>query len=115
MSLLHEAMEQFIIMNKSSVNDGYGGVTTVWTEGATINGALVHDSSNQALIAQAMGVTSVYTLTTDKSVVLWFHDVIKRVSDNSIFRVTTNGKDEKTPESATINMRQVKLESWKIT
>ena len=115
MSLLQEAMESFVIMNKQAVNDGYGGVTTVWTEGATIQGALVHNSSTQALIAQAIGVTSAYTLTTSKAVVLWFHDVVKRVSDGSVYRVTSNGRDEKTPDSATLNMRQVTVEEWKLS
>lgn len=114
MSLLDEAYEPFIIMNKSTVDDGYGGVTTVWTEGATIQGALVHDSTTQALIAQSMGVTSLYTLTTSKSIVLWYHDVLKRVSDNKIFRVTSNGEDEKTPNSATLDMRQVTMEAWQL-
>lgn len=114
MSLLQEAYEDFIIMNKKTVEDGYGGYDTLWTDGATFKGALVHDSSTQAMIAQAMGITSTYTLTTPKNVVLWFHDVVKRKSDSSIFRVTSNGEDEKTPNSATLNMRQVKLEAWKL-
>lgn len=112
MSLLQEAMESFVIMNKQAVNDGYGGVTTVWTEGATFKGAIVHDTSSQALIAQSLGVTSMYTLTTRKSLILEFHDVVKRVSDGAIFRVTTNGKDEATPQSAGLDMRQVKMEAW---
>lgn len=114
MSLLDEAYEPFIIMNKISQNDGYGGVTTVWEEGATIQGALVLESSTTAQIAQALGVTSVYTLTTPKDVELWFHDVIKRDSNGEYFRVTSDGHDKKTPNSATLNMRQVTLEAFKL-
>lgn len=114
MSLLQEAYEPFIIMNKISQDDGYGGVITVWEEGATIQGALVHESTTQAMIAQAMGVTSLYKLTTTKSVMLWYHDVLKRVSDGMIFRVTSNGRDEKTPGSAGLDMRQVALEEWQL-
>lgn len=112
MSLLSQAMESFTIMNSLTVNDGYGGVTRTWSEGATFQGALVHDSTTQALMAQALGVTSMYTLTTSRNVVLRFHDVVKRNSDGSVFRVTTNGNDEYTPQTATLDMRQVKMEAW---
>jgi hypothetical protein len=67
----------------------------------------------QARIAEAQGVKSLYTITTTKNVNLQFHDVFKRVSDNKIFRVTSDGDDNKTPASASLNMRQVTAEEFK--
>lgn len=115
MSLLDEAMEDFTIIDKTTINDGYGGFTEAWTEGATIQGAIVFDSSIEAKIAQKQGVTSVYTLTTAKNVILQYHQVVKRVSDGKIFRVTSDGDDKFTPKSANLNMRQVSAEEWKLT
>ena len=115
MSLLDEAMEEFKIMNKSKVSDGYGGYVTTWTEGAGINAAAVLDQSVEALTAQAQGVTGIYTITTKKSLTLEYHDVIKRVSDGKIFRITSDGDDAKTPNSASINMRQVRAEEWSLS
>lgn len=115
MSLLDEAFESYIIMNKISVNDGYGGTKTTWEEGAKIQGAMVFDSSISARIAGAQGVSSVYTLTTRRSVVLQFHDVIRRVRDGKIFRVTSDGDDSYTPQSAGLDMRQVACEEWRLT
>lgn len=114
MSLLDEAMESFVIMNKISVPDGYGGRKVTWTEGAEIKGALVFDSSMQARIAMAQGVTSVYTLVTKKSLILDYHDVLKRISDGKILRVTSDGDDLKTPNSASLDMRNVTCEEWKL-
>lgn len=114
MSLLDEAMETFVIMNKISVPDGYGGRKVTWTEGAEIKGALVFDSSMQARIAMAQGVTSVYTLVTKKSLILDYHDVLKRISDGKILRVTSDGDDLKTPSSASLDMRNVTCEEWKL-
>jgi len=114
MSLLDEAMESFVIMNKISVPDGYGGRKVTWTEGAEIKGALVFDSSMQARIAMAQGVTSVYTLVTKKSLMLDYHDVLKRLSDGKILRVTSDGDDLKTPSSASLDMRNVTCEEWKL-
>ncbi len=114
MSLLDEAMESFVIMNKVSVPDGYGGRIVTWTEGAEIKGALAFNSSMQAQIAMANGVTSVYTLVTKKSLMLEYHEVLKRVSDGKILRVTSDGDDLRTPDSASLDMRNVTCEEWKL-
>ena len=51
MSLLEQAYENFILMNKIRRPDGYGGTDTVWEDGPTIKGALVMEDSTTALIA----------------------------------------------------------------
>ena len=112
MSLLSEAFTDFTIINKVVVEDGYGGIETRWVDGATIQGAIPFDSSTEVKIAQAMGVTSVYTLTVRKAVVLDYHTVIRRASDGKIFRITSDSDDKKTPESATLDMRQYDAEAW---
>jgi len=114
MSLLENAYEDFAIINKSVVDDGYGGTTTVWTDGATIKGAMVFDNSTQMKVAQAMGVTSAYTFTVKKNVELDYHTVVRRESDKKIFRLTSNSDDKKTPEEAALDMRQYTAEEWKI-
>lgn len=112
MSLLESAYEDFTILNKSIVDDGYGGVTTEWSDGATIQGAIVFDNSTQMKIAQEMGVTSAYTLTVKKSMLLDYHTVLRRESDKKIFRLTSDSDDKRTPESAYLNMRQYSAEEW---
>ena len=112
MSLLENAYEDFTILNKTIVDDGYGGTTTAWTDGITIKGAIVFDNSTQMKIAQAMGVTSSYTLTVKKNVVLDYHTVIRRESDKKIFRLTSDSDDKNTPEEAALNMRQYSAEEW---
>lgn len=112
MSLLSEAMEACVILDKSTTADGYGGVNTTWVEGAPFNAALVLDTSLQAKVAEKQGVTGLYTVTTEKSIVLQYHDVFMRKSDNKIFRVTSDGDDKRTPASAMLNMRQVSAEEF---
>lgn len=115
MSLLDEAYEDFTVINKIIVDDGYGGTTTVWSDGAKIKGAIVFDSSTQMKVAQAMGVTSAYTLTVRKSTELDYHTVLRRESDKKIFRLTSNSDDKKTPNSANLDMRQYSAEEWNLT
>ena len=110
MSLLSEQMTTCYIMDKTTEPDGYGGVITTWKEGAEIEAAISYDTSMQARLAEKQGVTSLYTIVTKKSVKFRFHDIIKRASDGVIFRITSNGDDNKTPESAGLNMRVVSAE-----
>ena len=115
MSLLTEAMEKCIIMDKTTTADGYGGYIISWKEGAEFQAAIVLDSSMQARIAEQQGVTALYTITTNKNINLQYHDVLKRSSDGKIFRITSDGDDKHTPASANLNMRQVTAEEWNLT
>lgn len=114
MSLLDDAFEDYTIINKIISPDGYGGTITLWEDGATIKGAMRFDNSMTARIGMTQGVTSVYTFTTRKNIILNNYDVLRRESDGKIFRVTSDGDDSFTPESATLNMRQVSCEEWRL-
>lgn len=115
MSLLSEAMEPFVMIDRITMPDGYGGMDEAWQDGAEISAAAVVDTSMQARTAEKMGVTALYTITTNKNINLRYHDVLRRESDGKIFRVTSDGDDKKTPNSAALNMRQVTAEEWALT
>lgn len=115
MSLLSEAMENCIMLDKRTTADGYGGYITSWIEGAEFQAAIVLDNSIEARIAEKQGVTALYTITTKKAVNLQYHDVFRRLKDGKIFRVTSDGDDNHTPASANLNMRQVSAEEWELT
>ena len=112
MSLLEDAYEDFTVINKSVIDDGYGGTTVVWSDGATIKGAIVFDDSTEMKIAQSMGVTGAYTLTVKKGIELDYHTVLRREKDKKIFRLTSDSDDKKTPPSAYLNMRQYTAEEF---
>lgn len=114
MSLLKEAYEEFTIINKAIVPDGYGGTETVYTDGAKIQGALVLDTAGETRIAQALGATANYTLTVEKQIELDYHTIIRREKDGAYFRLTNDSDDKKTPASATLNMRQYSAERWQL-
>ena len=115
MSLLDEALEEYTILNKTKESDGYGGYIVTWKKGATIQGAMVFNASIETKKAEAMGVSSVYTLTTRKAIILEYHDVLQRSRDKKIFRVTSDGDDAYTPKSAGLDMRQVTCEEWALS
>lgn len=114
MSLLQEAMTDCIMLDPKHVEDGYGGFIITYEESVPFQAALVKDTSMQARIAEKDGVTSLYTVTTEKKITLQFYDVFKRLSDNKIFRITGDSTDKETPNSATLNMKQVSAEEWRL-
>jgi len=114
MSLLTEAYEEAVIIDKTTTEDDRGGVITRYTEGAEISVAFSFDASVSARIAEQDGVLTRYHLTTRKSINLQYHDIIKRRRDGKIFRVTSDGDDNYTPASASLNMRQVEAEEYKL-
>ena len=113
MSLLTQAMETCVFMEKKRKPDGEGGYTTEWYEGAEFEAAITLDSSIQAQIAEAQGVRGIYTVTVKKQVRMDYHDVFKRLSDGETFRVTSKD-DQATPNSANLNARTVRAEEWEV-
>ena len=114
MSLVTNMMEKCRFVDKSRVPDGEGGYTVEWTDGAEFDAAIVRDPTMQARIAEASGVSSVYTVTVGRGVPVDFHDVFRRLRDGAIFRVTSLGSDKQTPEVATFQFQQVFAERWEL-
>lgn len=113
-NLFRNFYEPCALMEKERVSDGEGGWITEWFDGLEFDAAIVLDSSITARVAESEGMASVYTVTTDKTVRLEFHDAFKRLSDGKIFRVTSDRNDKMTPDVASFDFEQVTAESWEL-
>ena len=114
MSLLTQAMEDVVMLEKTRVPDGEGGFTTNWTEGVQFKAAISFDSSMEARTAEKQGVTSLYTVTVPLNAKLEYHDVLKRLRDDKVFRITSDSDDKQTPSSASFQFLQVTAEEWSL-
>ena len=112
MSLLSQSYEDVILLEKRREPDGEGGFVTNWVESIVFKAAITFDTSMESRIAEKQGVSSRYTVTTGKGAKLDYHDVIKRLSDGKIFRITSDGDDKQTPKSASFQFLQVTAEEW---
>ena len=112
MSLLLQAMEDVVMLEKKRVPDGEGGFTTKWADGVQFKAAISFDNSMEARTAEKAGVTSLYTVSVPISVAIEYHDVFKRLSDGKIFRATSDGDDSKTPAMATFQIAQFTAEEF---
>ena len=114
MSLIDEAMTTVVLMEKTRQPDGEGGFITEWVDGVAFEAAITFDTSMESRIAEKQGVTSRYTITTNKNAKLEFHDVIRRLSDGKVFRISSDGDDVQTPDRATFQFLQVEAEEWEL-
>lgn len=112
MSLLDDAKDTCVLLDKITTPDGYGGYYQRYVDGATFTAAFEYMSGVEGLTAQAQGVTSLYNIYTGREINLQYHDVLRRLSDGKLFRVTSDGDDKKTPKSAGLNLRMVSAEEW---
>lgn len=112
MSMLNDAMEPCVLLDKKRKPDGEGGYITEWMDSVEFDAAITFDDSMQARIGAKSGVTSLYTVTLPRGFKLDFHDVFRRLSDGKIFRVTSDGDDKHTPDRASFQVSQVTAEEW---
>lgn len=112
MSLLSQSYEDVVLLEKRREPDGEGGFITNWVESIVFKAVITFDTSMESRIAEKQGVSSRYTVTTNKGATLEYHDVIKRLRDGKIFRVTSDGDDKQTPKSASFQFLQVTAEEW---
>lgn len=107
-------MEDFFVpmcvMDWRSKPDGLGSFVWEWEDGAPFDGGIVLNSSTEMRIAQQDGHKGIYTLTTAIRMPFELGDVVKRISDGALFKVTSDPADEKTPLIAGITGMQVTME-----
>lgn len=101
------------LLERVRTSDGEGGWTTAWADSIPFDAAIVLDSSIGARIAEAEGVTGVYTVTVDRNVSMEFHDAFRRESDGQVFRVTK--VNDPTPGMATFQFNQYQAETWSLS
>lgn len=114
MNMLLDSFEPCVMIDRTTESDGYGGVKTVWKNGAEFEAGINLDDSIQARVGAVQGLTSLYTVITGINVILQYHDVFRRISDNKIFRVTKDNTDKKTPTGASMSLRKVSAEEWSL-
>lgn len=109
-TLLSEFAEMLVIMDRTTVSDGFGGFNVVWKEGAPFTGALTSSQNGTAKIAEAITETKTFKLVTDTAVTLLKDMYFKRISDGTFFRVMRNNTDKLAPDDSPISLRATEAE-----
>lgn len=109
--IMSEWVRTCTLLEKTRVPDGEGGWETRWVDGMEFDAAISHSSTIEARVAESEGMASTYTVWTEKGFTLDFHDVF-RDANGQTYRVTSQGGDEQTPESASFQLEHVSAERW---
>lgn len=108
--LYEEFMEECELLEPSKVPDGHGGTITTWTSGEKFDAAIVERESMVITTAEHLEESKKFNITS--TIKLNFHDVIRRKSDQTVFRITSDSKPS--PETATFRFRRSTAERWKL-
>lgn len=112
--MLDSYKHQCVLLERQRVSDGQGGSKTVWVDGMEFTMIFSEDTTTEALIAEQQGFTSTYHAVVARNMEIKFHDVIRRLSDGKIFRITKDGDDDKTPQTSPMDMKHLVLERWEL-
>ena len=112
LNLIESMMEDCVFLNKVKVDDPVGGYKDDYQDGITFRAAVIKNSTTEALIAEKSGISEIFTIVTDKAMTLEYHDVLRRVSDGEIFRVTSRAVDSQAPAASTVQIAKVTAERW---
>lgn len=105
--------DQFVILDKTTTSGPFGPQIS-WQPGLTFNCLLTFNSSMEARVAEQAGVTSLFSGLCEKNIPIEFHTVFKRVSDGATFRVTSEPKDDESPEIASFSVKAFTAEKYEL-
>ena len=109
-TLMDEYSVECTLFTRRIVDDPVGGYVPKWEDGVTFDAAWEFESAPEVTVAEQEGVSRVYRIYVDKSLMLEFHDYFRRNDNGQIYRVTNPGTDRHTPEFSRLNKRLVEVE-----
>ena len=117
MNLLENMMDACVMMDKTTVSDGIGGIVSVWVEGAEFAAFVRKESAPEITVAEQTGAKEMFTVVVPMTVSLEYHDVFKRLRDGAIFRLTSNTRDGETSRTAStpVQVARANCERWELT
>ena len=110
MSLIDSRMEDAVMLDLVSMQDGFGGVVKEWRDGASFRAAIQMKTTTDAEIAYQQGAKRLYTVYTRQIVRLERGDRIRRVSDGRVLRVTSDAVEDNTPGGSALDLYRVQAE-----
>ena len=107
-------MEKCHIIDKVTGDDAYGGSVVGYRVGASIDAAIIKNSTTEAIVAEKQGASEFFTIVTNKGSMLDYHSIIRRDSDTEYFIITSRETDSEAPAQSTIQISKVNAERWTV-
>jgi len=107
--MITDMFESFKMVTVKSTPSDFGGTTETYTDGDAFTAGVAVNQSLEMKIAEQNGVKTVYDIIT-LGTQLTHGDLIKRVSDSAIFRITSDSAGCVAPTLASIAYKQASAE-----
>lgn len=104
-TIMKDYQVELVMLDRTTVTDGYGGIKTTWVEGAEFTAVMTQPQSGTAEIAQAITETKTYKIVTGTNLLLHKDDYFRRVSDGKDFVILKDNFDRLAPDDSTLQMR----------
>ncbi len=108
--MLSDFFVAFNLQSRTPSPDGFGDVIWTYADAVPFMAGISTNSSSEAQIAYKNGLKTIYTIVCRKNLTLRQEDVVKRMSDGKLFRITSNAVDMETPNKAVESYWQVTAE-----
>lgn len=105
--------DKFSFLDLKTVNGPFGPAKE-WVDGADFDCLLTKVGDTEAMIAERKDNIKIFTGMVDKDNPIERNSVFKRKSDSKTFRVTSDPTDDKTPETATLQVKYFTAEEWEL-
>ena len=113
-SLMERFKTECVMLVRDTEIDGAGGAHDTWRETAHFYPAIVEKSHTEPENGEKKRAKAFYEVYVPRNFVIGYHSVFKRLSDERVFRVTSNPQDRQTPMGATFSFAYVTAEEWRI-
>lgn len=112
--MIFKIMDKCHIIDKVTSDDPYGGARIAYQVGASIDAAIIKNSTTEAIVAEKQGASEIFTIVTNSGSMLDYHSIIRRDSDKAYFLVTSRETDSEAPAQSTIQISKVNAERWTV-
>ena len=113
-TLIQNIMDKCHLIDIVTSDDAYGSARKSYRVGASIDAAIIKNSTTEAIVAEKQGITEIFTVVTNSGSMLDYHSIIRRDSDKEYFIITSREVDSKAPAQSTVQISKVNAERWKV-
>ena len=110
MTLMEQRMQDFCILDRVTMPDGYGGTVAVWQDGATFRAAAVQLESSEMELAYQTGQKRIYAIYCKPIVGLEHNMRVKRLADGVVFRISATPDQQQTSAASAIGLVRTTME-----
>jgi len=103
--------DRFLILDKRTQVSHFGP-EVMWEDGLEFQCLLTFNSGRESLSAEQLGVNSMFSGMAEIGAPIKYNAVVKRISDDSTFRVASDPEDDKTPATSSFQVKNFALERY---